>query len=105
MRPIDADALLADLQETYDNLHAIYKGLQYEEKRICSAQIASFIEAIMRVKDSPTLETSPVIRCIDCINYRPSPFGHPTIGWCMIYGRHRKPEYYCADGEREMKHG
>lgn len=41
-----------------------------------------------------------VIHCKDCAHYRPSPFGHPTIGWCMIDGKHRGQNFYCANGDR-----
>ena len=103
MRAIDADALLDSLRDTHDCLIGVYNKSQGTEKRISSAQVATFLEAIMRVKEAPTIDAALVVRCADCINYRPSPFGHPSIGWCMICGRHRKPGYYCADGERAVK--
>lgn len=58
---ISREALLADFRESVDWLHKIYGDLKYEdEKRICSAEIASFTEVIMRVKDAPTVDAIPI---------------------------------------------
>ena len=45
------------------------------------------------------IDNPKIIHCMNCKHYGRSPFGHPTIGWCMIAGNHRKPDYYCADGK------
>ena len=69
---ISRDALLADLRESVDWLHKIYGDLKYEdEKRICSAEIASFTEVIMRVKDAPAVDAVEVVRCKDCMFFQP----------------------------------
>lgn len=61
MRLIDADALKEDLRESYEALQKIYVGLKHhEDKRICGGQLSSFLEAILRVKDAPTIEAAPV---------------------------------------------
>ena len=58
---ISREALLEDLRESINWLHKIYGGLEYEdEKRICSAEIASFTEVGMRVKDAPAVDAEPV---------------------------------------------
>jgi len=58
---ISRDALLEDLRESVNWLHKIYGDLKYEdEKRICGAEIASFSEVIMRVKDFPAVDAEPV---------------------------------------------
>lgn len=101
MRPIDADALLGDLRYTHECLLGVYAGLQDMDKRICSAQIASFIEAIMRVKEAPTIAAVPVVCCEDCAHYTRSPFGHEKIGWCRIDGKHRSRSFFCANVERK----
>lgn len=46
-------------------------------------------------------DTIQVVRCKDCRHCGRSPYGHPTIGWCIIAGHHRRPDYYCADGEKK----
>ena len=69
---IRRDALLEDLRESINWLHKIYGGLEYEdEKRICSAEIASFTEVGMRVKDAPAVDAVEVVRCKDCVFYKP----------------------------------
>ena len=66
---ISRDALLEDLRESVNWLHKIYGDLKYEdEKRICGAEIASFSEVIMRVKDAPAVDAVEVVRCKDCAN-------------------------------------
>ena len=47
----------------------------------------------------PTVDAVPVIRCKDCAHQRPSPFGVTNLCWCIIAGRHRGPNYYCADAD------
>ena len=43
-----------------------------------------------------------VIRCKDCEYWRPSPFGDPVLGWCIICGHHRNPDYYCASADPKV---
>lgn len=60
-RLIDADALLEDLKQSHDLLLNIYEGLQFlDEKRVCSAEIATFNEIGLRIKAAPTIEAEPV---------------------------------------------
>lgn len=40
-----------------------------------------------------------VIRCKDCRHWGRSPFDHASIGWCIIAGYHRNPDYYCASAD------
>jgi hypothetical protein len=64
---IEREALLADLRGSYEELRNIYNGLHYDEERqICSAELASFMECIMRVKEAPTADAVEVVRCKDC---------------------------------------
>ena len=60
-RLIDADALKENLRESYDSLRKIYDGLRYNsEKAVCSGQLATFLEAIMRTMEAPTIDAEPV---------------------------------------------
>ena len=82
MRPIDADALK-------EKLHNIsFSGM-------------GGYKANKAVDEMPTIDVVKVVRCKNCKSYGESPFGHHTIGWCMIAGSHRKPDYYCASGEEK----
>lgn len=70
MRLIDADALKADLIESKEKLWEIYNGLSdHIDKQICGGQIASFMEAILRIKDAPAIDAVPVVRCKDCKHF------------------------------------
>ena len=61
MRLIDADALKSDLIESKEKLWEIYNGLTHHiDKQICGGQIGSFVEAILRIKDAPTVDAVPV---------------------------------------------
>lgn len=84
MRLIDADELLTD---------PYFQDESIPEKDM-------FIEA---VEDSPTIDAVEVVRCRDCIAFGKSPYGHPGLGWCRIYGHHFKPDYFCASGRREVE--
>ena len=45
-----------------------------------------------------------VIRCKDCRAWGKSPWGKFKVGWCMIHGCHRDPDYFCASAKkRETK--
>ena len=44
-------------------------------------------------------EVARIIRCKDCEHWRPSPFGVTNLGWCIICGHHRPPDYYCASAD------
>lgn len=53
------------------------------------------------IRTAPAVDAVEVVRCKDCIAFGKSPFGHPEIGWCKIFGNHRNPDYYCASGRRK----
>lgn len=58
---IEREALLADLRESYKELKKICEGLKYEEERqICSAELTTFVECILRVKNAPAADVVEV---------------------------------------------
>ena len=65
------------------------------------SRIASIISDVPTA--APTIDAIEVIQCKDCTLYGPSPYGHPTIGWCRFYGSHRNPNFYCGFAERKEK--
>ena len=61
-RLIDANALIASLRESLDELRRIGDGLSHhEDKQICNGQICTFLEAIMRVREQPTVDAVEVV--------------------------------------------
>lgn len=57
-------------------------------------------KALRCVEESPTVDAVEVVRCKDCQAWSRSPYGHPTIGWCIVHGRHRAPDYFCASAKK-----
>lgn len=69
MRLIDGDALADSLRESKNKLKEILDDERCEmEYRICEGQMITFIEAILRVNEAPTIDAVPVVRCKDCKN-------------------------------------
>lgn len=52
------------------------------------------------ITNSPGVD---VIQCKNCEHYGVSPYHHPTIGWCIIHGCHKFPDYFCADADRRVE--
>ena len=99
---IEREALKEDLKESYDRLRAIYYGLTYdEEKQLCERQLATFIEAILRVKEAPAADVAPVVRCKDCL-YSTERYGHMECIHGVSYrNTWNKPDFFCSYGERK----
>ncbi len=83
---IDRDALLV--------VPNVRKVSEFDEAGYYVNYNAVPVEAI---ENAPTVE---VIRCKDCQTWGRSPYGHPTIGWCIVHGRHRAPDYFCASAKK-----
>lgn len=98
---ISRDALLEDLRESVNWLHKIYGDLKYEdEKRICGAEIASFTEVIMRVKDFPAVDAVEVVRCKDCERGEPSLIRKGEI-LCDWWRCHTRCDGFCHMGVKK----
>lgn len=59
------------------------------------------LESIVRhcIEKAPAVDAVEVIHCRECEHWRPSPFRDPVLGWCIVAGHHRRPDYYCADAD------
>lgn len=58
---VEREALAADLRGSYEELRNIYNDLRFdEERRICSAELNSFMECIIRVKNAPAADVVEV---------------------------------------------
>ena len=78
-RLIDADVLMETL-ERGDWVH-----------------ITDYNIAIYAVKDAPTVDAVPGVRCADCIRFRPD---DDVWGWCTVSGKMRCKDY-CSYGVRK----
>ena len=92
MRPIDADAL----QESMNAV--VFRNVPVEHQPYIQAACEMYVRLL---NAAPTEDAVKVVRCLDCNNYTRSPFGHSFIGWCKLDGKHRRQNFYCADGERK----
>lgn len=88
MRLIDADALLESAKK-------------YVYQSDMTTTIALGI-AETWIKDAPTVDAAPVVRCKDCKNWDSSTEGRYVGGWCFCEKLQfsTSPDWFCADGER-----
>lgn len=57
VRLIDANALKKSLRESHDELMRMRNNMPYgEERKIADAQLTTFSECIMRLKEQPTID-------------------------------------------------
>lgn len=90
MRLIDADAL------PYSRVR-IYHGEDNTGKPIvggCNAVVMS-----VAIKDAPTIDAVPVVRCRDCKEYE------QDCGYCDYWEVDRNFDDYCSRGVRKMDGG
>ena len=58
---IEREALQDDIRDSYQKLHEIYNGLKFENERaICGAELTTFCEILMRIKDWPAADVVEV---------------------------------------------
>ena len=91
MRLIDADALLESMNAI------VFRNVPVEHQPYVDAACKAF-KAV--AKAVPIIDAVEVVRCKDCQAWGRSPYGHPTIGWCIVQGRHRAPDYFCASAKK-----
>jgi hypothetical protein len=64
------------------------------------SEVEDALTSIQKVKSIDAIE---VVRCRDCENRSPSPFGHPHLRWCKILGDHCSFDFFCGFGKRKEK--
>ena len=92
MRLIDADALIAEINDRIDaaikwGVNAIADG-DNEIKLRAEQAVATFCEASLTAKKMPTIDAVKVVRCEDCSHYGKD---------CVLLF---PADGYCYDGER-----
>ena len=100
---IEREALQADIRESYLKLHEIYETLRYERERdICSGELGTFCEVLMRIKDFPAADVDPVVRCRDCKHWSDDAVGDECqcMYWKGLFD-YCKPDDFCSYGERK----
>ena len=92
---------MSDLIDRNNGLEAIDTAFFKTDPN--SEEQLGFLTCRRIVREFPTGEAVEVVRCRGCANYTRSPFGHSFIGWCKLDGKHRRQNFYCADGEMKPK--
>lgn len=81
---IEREPLLESLRESYETLKLIRNELKYEKAiALEDAQLITFMECILRVKEQPTADVVPVVRCGECEHFKEYPIIDTSIpsGW------------------------
>ena len=101
MRPIDADALVASLEDSYKELRKLYDEIKDDDgaKEVYRGELITFLEAILRAKKAPTLDYAPVVRCKDCMWWKTGGCWFHQPGKCV----EREENDFCSDGQRRVK--
>ena len=87
MRLIDADKALEQINEWLDQTRAIPLNTSY------------YFELLGCIKDCPTIDAVPVMRCKDCKHY--NTIGRlKGFGWCESMNRDAFDDFYCANGKQ-----
>ena len=114
MRLIDADALKESFRDSFDACYRWEKEAMDSEIQIrADASRNTFLEAILRTNDMPTVEQPQIVRCKDC-KHRPIKTGeddndvefpdakcickNPDDDWFSWYP---DDDWFCGNGERK----
>jgi hypothetical protein len=80
-RLVDANELVAEFE--------------WLQSQVSSERVMELQDYVQRIKDAPTVDAVPVVRCKDCKHYMTI---HCTCDGCCI-----SDDWYCADGERKSR--
>ena len=101
---IEREPLLESLRESYETLKLIRNELKYEKAiALEDAQLITFMECILRVKEQPTADVVEVVFCERCKDYEPH--GNGKAGVCRnkkCTGLRHATDY-CSCGERRCE--
>lgn len=92
MRLVDADALKEDCRMANDckDCKTYVRDCEYD-------RIYTKMDFCGWIDDAPTVDAVPVVRCKDCIRFRPD---DDVWGWCTVSGKMRC-KGYCSYGVRK----
>ena len=96
---INRDALLDQMRAT--SMLKVFPDWQHLDDTLKTKICLHALEVKKVIISAPAIDAVPVTRCANCHAYSRSPYGHPSIGWCKIFGCHRRPDFYCADGREK----
>ena len=107
MRLIDADTIEPFLKEERDFHKKMYDNMQqpceHDDKQIVGAYYTAYSKSYRAIKDAPTIDAVPVVRCKDCKHRDPEDKRCDCGGHEWVKGKILpvKDDWFCADGERK----
>lgn len=96
MRLIDADAYIAEIHNRQEAAEDWIKSSTGANQIRAKAAFLAYCKAALTLKNMPTIDAVPVVRCADCSVPHNWWTGCPKLG-----GLVPPPEFYCAFGERK----
>lgn len=58
-------------------------------------------EAASEIANIPSANAVEVVRCKECVFGTRPLFANPEYRYCKLHEKHRKLDWFCADGRRE----
>lgn len=106
MRTVDADELLKSVRESAKRAEewlADCKAYHSAMTARAEQEILTFNECALRIKNAPTVDAVPVVRCKDCMHYgfTDNRIPEEQEWWCYFWADVKSPDAYCSDGERK----
>lgn len=102
---ISRSAMLDDLRGSYNDLKNIYDKLHYpDEKEICKAELATFMEVILRVKDAHAVDAVEVVKCRDCYYWMKAKVNRSGGLVCPKSGMEIVATDFCSRAEKRKCH-
>ena len=105
---IDADATvkliqIATAKELYEGEMTKRLGNSYNYHAIAAGYKAAIDDMTQAIKDAPTIDAVPVVRCKDCRDYKPNPYSEGNEKLCMCWADWipTEPDDFCSYGERK----
>lgn len=107
MRLIDADTIEQLLKEERDFHKKMCDNMQqpceHDDKQIFGAYYTAYSKSYHAVKDAPTIDAVPVVRCRECYykDVHKRTFDEDRL-WCRLHHMYVTADWFCADGDRQM---
>lgn len=99
MRIIDADVYAAELWKLRQNYQML------DDTHTADMIMHGIFSAEQALKEQPTVDAVPVVRCRECAHYETAGF-KDGYGWCkarVVDSTGVYDDYFCADGERRTE--
>ena len=104
MRLIDADALMIQYERidwySVSKSGGLMRGATSEDN-----SVIHYYDGEEVIKNAPTIEAEPVVRCKDCVNWEKATVSKNGFLICPKSGMKILARKYCSDGEKRVDDG